>query len=226
MTEKGWLTGVVAERLLMQVKGASERRLRLYGVACCRRGWSLLGLAARKAVEVAERFADGLCSFDELIAARNSAGATHPAVRAVTQEPKKSSCWGGMRDTARAMVEAICHGPTWHAAPIDQRLGVCETLREQERAAQAGLLRCLFGNPFRPVVIEVSWKTPELVGMAEAAYRERSELDGMLDPARLAVLSDALEDASCTDAEILGHLRAPGPHGRGCWVIDLVLGLA
>jgi hypothetical protein len=41
---------------------------------------------------------------------------------------------------------------------------------------------------------------------------------------RLAVLADALEDAGCTDAEILSHCRSPGPHVRGCWVVDEILG--
>jgi hypothetical protein len=44
------------------------------------------------------------------------------------------------------------------------------------------------------------------------------------DPACLARLADALEDAGCTDPELLGHLRSPGPHVRGCWAVDLVLG--
>jgi hypothetical protein len=38
------------------------------------------------------------------------------------------------------------------------------------------------------------------------------------------VLADALEDAGCSDAGLLGHLRSPGPHVRGCWALDLVLG--
>jgi hypothetical protein len=41
---------------------------------------------------------------------------------------------------------------------------------------------------------------------------------------RMPVLADALEDAGCTDAELLAHLRSPGPHVRGCWAIDLLLG--
>jgi hypothetical protein len=41
---------------------------------------------------------------------------------------------------------------------------------------------------------------------------------------RLAVLADALEEAGCADADILSHLRGPGPHVRGCWVVDLLLG--
>ena len=49
-------------------------------------------------------------------------------------------------------------------------------------------------------------------------------LDGTLDRARLAVLSDALEEVGCTDTALLSHLRSPGPHVRGCWALDLVLG--
>jgi hypothetical protein len=63
-----------------------------------------------------------------------------------------------------------------------------------------------------------------VIQVAEAAYDERQLPEGTLDPARLAVLADALEDAGCNDAELLGHLRSPGPHVRGCWAVDLVLG--
>ena len=41
---------------------------------------------------------------------------------------------------------------------------------------------------------------------------------------RLPLLADALEDAGCADAEVLAHCRGPGPHDRGCWVVDLLLG--
>ena len=41
---------------------------------------------------------------------------------------------------------------------------------------------------------------------------------------RLPILADALEDAGCDDHDILAHCRGPGPHVRGCWVVDLVLG--
>jgi hypothetical protein len=46
---------------------------------------------------------------------------------------------------------------------------------------------------------------------------------GVLENARLAVLADALEEAGCFDADLLGHLRSPGPHARGCFVINLLL---
>jgi hypothetical protein len=60
--------------------------------------------------------------------------------------------------------------------------------------------------------------------LARAAYDNRTLPAGTLDTARLAVLADALEDAGCTDAEVLMHRRSGGPHVRGCWAIDALLG--
>jgi hypothetical protein len=91
---------------------------------------------------------------------------------------------------------------------------------------QCDLLRDIFGNPFRPVTIPPAWLTwndATVVRLAQAAYDERHMPAGTLDHGRLAVLTDALEEAGCTDAEILGHLRGTGPHVRGCWAVDLLL---
>ena len=60
--------------------------------------------------------------------------------------------------------------------------------------------------------------------MATAAYEVRTLPAGTLDPDRLAILADALEDAGCTNADVLDHCRGAGPHVRGCWVVDLLLG--
>jgi hypothetical protein len=96
------------------------------------------------------------------------------------------------------------------------------------RRAIANLLRDVFGNPFRPAPALdpawLAWTGGTVRQLAEAAYEARSLPDGMLDNARLGVLADALEDAGCADAELLGHLRGPGPHVRGCWAVDLVMG--
>jgi hypothetical protein len=40
---------------------------------------------------------------------------------------------------------------------------------------------------------------------------------------RMPILGDALEEAGCTNPDILNHCRQPGEHVRGCWVVDLVL---
>jgi hypothetical protein len=92
---------------------------------------------------------------------------------------------------------------------------------ESERAA---LVRDVFGNPFRAASLDPAWLTPDVLSLAQAAYEERTLPAGTLDPARLALLADALEDAGCGDADILSHLRGEGPHVRGCWAVDLCLG--
>jgi hypothetical protein len=93
-----------------------------------------------------------------------------------------------------------------------------------ERRAQAALLADVFGNPFRPVAFERAWRGPQTLALAQAAYEERRPPSGLLDPARLAVLADALEEAGCTGADLLAHLRSGGEHVRGCWAVDLVRG--
>jgi hypothetical protein len=88
-------------------------------------------------------------------------------------------------------------------------------------------LHDIFGNPFRPVTIApavLAWNDATVVRLAQAGYDERHLPAGTLDNGRLAVLADALEEAGCTDADILGHLRGPGSHVRGCWAVDLCLG--
>lgn len=79
------------------------------------------------------------------------------------------------------------------------------------------LLREIIGNPFRAVSLPVTWLTPKVVAMGQQIYDDRA-----FD--RLPILGDALEEGGCTNAEVLNHCRGPGPHVRGCWAVDLVLG--
>jgi hypothetical protein len=91
---------------------------------------------------------------------------------------------------------------------------------EAELTAQAGILLDIFGNPFRPVTLDpfwLAWSNGTILKLTQAIYDERA-----FD--RLWILADALEEAGCTNADILSHLRGPGPHVRGCWVVDLILG--
>jgi hypothetical protein len=60
--------------------------------------------------------------------------------------------------------------------------------------------------------------------LTQSAYGDRTLSSGELDPARLAVLADALEEAVCPSGAVLSHLRSPWPHVRGCWAVDLLLG--
>jgi hypothetical protein len=86
-----------------------------------------------------------------------------------------------------------------------------------ERHGQVKLMRCIAGNPFRPATVSPSWLTSTALALADTIYADRA-----FD--RLPILADALEDAGCADPDILAHCRGPGPHVRGCWVVDLVLG--
>lgn len=74
------------------------------------------------------------------------------------------------------------------------------------------VIRRVTGDLLTPI-----WLTPAVLAIADRAYSER-------DFAALPILADALEDASCTNEVILSHLRGPGPHARGCHVLDLLLG--
>jgi hypothetical protein len=91
------------------------------------------------------------------------------------------------------------------------------------RDVQAALLREVVGDPFRPASFEDAWRTSAVASLAQAAYDERLTPSFDLDPVRLSILADALEDGGCA-VELLAHLRSPGPHVRGCWALDLVLG--
>jgi hypothetical protein len=92
-----------------------------------------------------------------------------------------------------------------------------QSRRVKEMHEQAALLRDIFGNPFRPVTADPSWLTPKTNKLAQAIYDGRRFQD-------TPGLANALEDAGCMIREIFDHCRGPGPHVRGCWVVDLVLG--
>ena len=79
------------------------------------------------------------------------------------------------------------------------------------------LVRCVAGNPFRPVALDPSWLTSTVVALARGIYDDRS-----FD--RLPILADALQDAGCDSDSVLSHCRGDGPHVRGCWVVDAILG--
>ena len=78
-------------------------------------------------------------------------------------------------------------------------------------------LRCVFGNPFRPVTLDPAWLTSDVLLLARGIYADRA-----FD--RMPILADALQDAGCDNDDMLTHCRGPGPHARGCWVVDLLTG--
>ena len=88
---------------------------------------------------------------------------------------------------------------------------------EGERREACPVVRDIFGDPFRPVNFSPSWRTDTAVALARQMYESR-------DFGAMPILADALQDAGCASADILSHCRGPGPHVRGCWVVDLLLG--
>ncbi|MCE9566659.1 MAG: hypothetical protein K8U57_31940 [Planctomycetes bacterium] len=86
-----------------------------------------------------------------------------------------------------------------------------------EREVASDLLREIFGNPFRPVAFDPAWGSDTVMSLAKHIYESR-------DFSAMPILADALQDAGCDNADILNHCRGNGPHVRGCWVVDLVLG--
>jgi hypothetical protein len=189
----------------------SERKMRLFAVACY---WQVAEFHWDEPlfdaeVEAVERYADGLIGRDGLLAASLAhyrlqlfPGEEESALRFVNQEADYAA-W--MADWAAQWTRYAEEG-AWPAGAAE--------------AGQADLLRDLFGNCFRQVTFDpawLAWNDGTVVRLAQAVYGERA-----FD--RLPVLADALEDAGCTDADLLGHLRGPGPHVRGCWVVDLLLG--
>lgn len=229
MTEAEWLVSA-DPRLMLRFLGktGSTRKFRLFALACCRRLWHLLSdERSRSALERAERLAD------------------QPSADPAEWRSVKLQAWsaeaelhGGtdlLRDRAAA---AVNEGVSYFGEVEDlftlaasTSFRAADTLAERgfgpafdaERVAQAGLVRDIFGNPFRPNAIDSTWLTPTVTGIASAAYVNRIMPSGELDPARLAVVADALEEAGCSELEILDHLRGPGPHTRGCFVVDAIL---
>jgi hypothetical protein len=208
MTEGKWLTCAKPEPLAKFVRGkaANKRKQRLFAVGCCRRIWDLLtDEDDRAAVELAERFADGLVDDREWSRARKNAS------------EKYSRLWEiGFRAAAYSTLEKRVGGAvnsTWRWA---RRPGEDWWAMQKE---QADLFRCIFGNPFRPVALIPAWLTLPVINIALTIYDERRFCD-------MPVLADALQDACCDNEEILAHCRQTGEHVRGCWVVDLLLGKA
>jgi hypothetical protein len=236
MSEAEWLACYDTYQLLQEMVGrASDRKFRLFGCACCRRIWHLMPDERWKhAVQVVERWADGLASEADLVSARRDMARcprevgglsgiyesedarvyAHSAVSALVVEVPQWRPHDGSRPNAACQAGGACASSAAHALRLsDIELGT------QEERFQLRLLKDIFANPFRPSILDrawLAWNNGTIAKLAATIYDERRfEL--------MPILADALEDAGCHDSEMLGHCRGM-PHVRGCWLIDLILG--
>jgi hypothetical protein len=206
----------------------SQRKWRLFAAACCRRVWDHLSdERSRSAVEVAEQFADGLVKKRKLQQAGAEAfEAFYETCRARTGEKdlilmRMKPPPAAFRRAAPAAVRWACLAAWTTVVDAEEAAMTAESVANiTDMRSHCDLLREVAGNPFRTVALDPVW-LPGNRGaarkIAQASYDDR-------DFSRLGVLADALEEGGCTDEALLGHLRSPGPHVRGCWALDLVLG--
>jgi hypothetical protein len=211
MTEQEWLctndTALLERYLSVLPEPPSPRKCRLFACACARRAWDFLPPGPwREAIEAGERFADGKATEAELNGINRALALawTHRLTFLCPLVALPSS------DRERTVVELL--------AEVRHGVGrIWPTIAEAD--AHRDLLRDVFGNPFRPPVIDPGWLAWEggvIVQLARTIYDER-RWDEM------SVLADALEDAGCDDEAILGHGWRPGLHARGCWLLDALL---
>jgi hypothetical protein len=198
--------------------------------------------AARRAARVARRSAERTAERGTTPAGQQDLGRARQVARRAAQRAEqlaaRADSTRGEREAARAArlclraAEYSTRGEAGTDWTVEQAVEAAAVAGgfDQEPTFRCSLLRDLFGPlPFRPVAIPrpvKTWNGGTVQRLAEAAYTERQLPSGQLDPARLAVLADAVEEAGATDVELLGHLRSAGPHYRGCWAVDLLRGVA
>jgi hypothetical protein len=185
--------------MLDAVQGvASDRKLRLFAISAFRYFFAGFGDPAfRKIPDAEEAFVEGALSAEGLrLACVDARGGAD-----IQNLPFLIDPFGHAQSLAITFPQ-ISEGMQAPRPPI--------------RAAYAGLLRDIFGDPFRPAWVDLRWRTADAFGLALSAYDS-------CDFSTLPILADALEDAGCDDPAVLGHLRGGGPHFRGCHVLDLVL---
>jgi hypothetical protein len=223
MTEREWLEATDPEPMLYFLRqGVSERKLRLWAAACCRRVWDRLDYQERQNIEVTERYADGTASDEER---RSFASLSYrfpfdPKGKLILEaEPDTAARnWAGIAVVHRVMNDlGTWRHPEFELVSAEEDAAQVDLLREL--AVQADLLRELFANPFCPITRDPSWLTWHdglIVSMAQQMYESRDFSD-------MPVLADALEEAGCTNPDVLSHCRQQGAvHVRGCFVLGSV----
>lgn len=221
-TSKEWMLS----RIYIDSSGIKlDRKLQLFAVACGRRVWSALKNEEKKVFEAAEMFADGEIDSKSLDVARESVYARRYSLllRRPSASPGRSAAYYAAEkgDDQSPRTPHPYESSAFHVAHIFKN----DSENDKQNIEQALYLKDIFRNPFiAPIIIDPAWRTSTVNNLAEAAYEDRSVINGQLDKLSLNALADALEDAGCDNEEILDHLHNPKyEHVRGCWCLDLIL---
>jgi len=210
MTEDEWLECHNSAAMLEFVRPkATKRKLRLFAAASFRRLTHLLPDSRQQhAIEMLENVTDET-EFPRGIG-QGARMALPPSADSYAGKCADDPYYVGLMLYREFMSSSTaCHA----TAALN---GLADHIAEQME--QCRLLRCIFGPlPFRPIVFDDAWRTPAAVAQARAIYEEKA-----FD--RLPILGTTLREAGCHDTSILDHCRQPGPHVRGCWVVDMLLG--
>jgi hypothetical protein len=230
MTEEQWLACIDSLEMLQYMNGhGSDRKFRLFACACCRRIWDLFpDPANRHLVAFVEDHPDGKCRSNFFCETHPQGEAPSPELSAaIVASSARESEFGDKRAywAAKHLGRGFYKMSTAHSAiavALWASLAIAKApeQRSLERRHQTDLIRCIFGNRVRPATLDphwLAWNDDKVRLIADGIYNERA-----FD--RLPILADALEDAGCSDADILNHCRQGGEHVRGCYVVDLLLG--
>ena len=192
-----------------------REKLRAVVCACARRvldvGGSTVPAVFAGVVDVAERYAGSRATRTELLAARKT---LRTAIRGLPSPEQRAALVSVFAELTDDTFEGFEHMLNSTGSVLRKHHG---RAFRREGVALSGLLRDIFGNPFRPVTFAPAWRTDTAVLLARQMYDAR-EFSAM------PILADALQDAGCDNADVLNHCRSGEPHVRGCWVVDLVLG--
>ncbi|VTR93161.1 Uncharacterized protein OS=Sorangium cellulosum (strain So ce56) GN=sce5710 PE=4 SV=1 [Gemmata massiliana] len=219
MTEAEWLTCAEPAPMLEFLRGrASDRKLRLFVCGCVRQT-HLNAEQTNRVLRVAEDIADGLAvdkERNELLEALYDPEEGIDAIHIDLLIRSPNTRWVDERVADEARVVGFQTVPF---QSLNHRRTEWQKIVQSEHARQTTTLRDTFGNPFRPITFSPEWRTGTAVSLAQQMYESR-------DFGTMPILADALQDAGCDSADVLDHCRGEGPHVRGCWVVDLVLGKA
>jgi hypothetical protein len=234
VTGADWLTCDEPQQMLSFLRESgrvSVRKWRLFTVACTRRVWHHLSRLCHRFVEAVERVADGLVGLEELEKAWRAAGSqsTYGLEIIAATRRRLRFTWPALNPSEAAswlVIDAGLMTPSSiQAGSADQILEAADTWlpavnkavkrgrRGAERRVQCAIIRDVF---FPGVQIEPFWRTEVVAALAKAIYDDRRFEE-------MPVLADALDDAACSNAELLQHLRGPQVHCRGCWALNAIL---